>query len=30
MTARYPDYAKLLAKYVEPGFQPQIIKDKGL
>jgi hypothetical protein len=27
MTARYPDYAKLLANYVKPDFKPQVIKD---
>lgn len=30
MTARYPDYAKLLTAYCEPGYEPQVIKDKGL
>ena len=27
MTARYPDYADLLAKYIKPNFEPQVIKD---
>ena len=28
MTARYDDYAKLLADYVKPDFQPQIVSDR--
>jgi len=28
MTARYPDYAKLLADYVKPDFKQQIISEK--
>ena len=30
MTARYKDYANLLAEYVKPDFEPQIVKDPTL
>lgn len=30
MTARYEMYAQLLAKYVDPNFVPQVIRDPGL
>jgi hypothetical protein len=30
MTARYEMYADLLAQYVKPDFQPQIVKDPSL
>ena len=26
MTARYPDYAKLLADFIQHDYQPQIIR----
>ncbi len=30
MTARYEMYAELLTQYIEPDFQPQIVKDPSL
>lgn len=30
MTARYDDYAKLLTKFVQPGFEPQVIRDRNI
>jgi beta-ureidopropionase len=30
MTARYEMYAELLSSYLEPDFEPQIIKDPSL
>jgi beta-ureidopropionase len=30
MTARYPLYADLLARYVQPGFMPQLVRDAAL
>lgn len=29
MTARYPLYAGLLARYVQPGFKPQVVGGEG-
>jgi beta-ureidopropionase len=30
MTARYDMYARLLARYVQPDFEPQIVRDPSL
>ncbi len=30
MTARYPDYAQLLCEYIQPDFEPQVIRDPSL
>ena len=30
MTARYEDYAKLLNKYIDPNFEPQVIVDPAM
>ena len=30
MTARYPLYADLLARYTSPDFKPQIVRDPAL
>ena len=30
MTARYKMYAELLARYVDAGFKPQIVRDPSL
>ena len=30
MTARYPMYADFLTRYIQPDFEPQVIKDPAL